>query len=130
VIVRLGDKWFWLIPLSKEKVSVGCVLDQEELCGRKPPAVLFERIWRSSAAMRERMGRRRRFRRSRRRRIFRIGTGGWWGPRLLRVGDAAGFMDPIFSAGVYLAMTSGQQRGAGGDGVAGPGGGWRGSSEV
>ena len=31
------------------------------------------------------------------------------GPRLLRVGDAAGFMDPIFSAGVYLAMTSGQR---------------------
>ena len=30
------------------------------------------------------------------------------GPRLLRVGDAAGFMDPIFSAGVYLAMVSGK----------------------
>jgi len=30
------------------------------------------------------------------------------GPRLLRVGDAAGFMDPIFSAGVYLAMHSGK----------------------
>jgi hypothetical protein len=28
--------------------------------------------------------------------------------RLLRVGDAAGFMDPIFSAGVYLAMHSGK----------------------
>jgi FADH2-dependent halogenase len=31
------------------------------------------------------------------------------GHRLLRVGDAAGFMDPIFSAGVYLAMHSGRQ---------------------
>ena len=30
------------------------------------------------------------------------------GPRLLRVGDAAGFMDPIFSAGVYLASWSGK----------------------
>src|SRR5262249_8525507 len=30
------------------------------------------------------------------------------GPRLLRVGDAAGFMDPIFSAGVYLAMHTGK----------------------
>src|SRR5205814_6142610 len=28
------------------------------------------------------------------------------GQRLLRVGDAAGFMDPIFSAGVYLACYS------------------------
>ena len=26
----------------------------------------------------------------------------------MRVGDAAGFMDPIFSAGVYLAMFSGR----------------------
>src|SRR5262249_40628933 len=30
------------------------------------------------------------------------------GHRLLRVGDAAGFMDPIFSAGVFLAMWSGK----------------------
>jgi FADH2-dependent halogenase len=30
------------------------------------------------------------------------------GERLLRVGDAAGFMDPIFSAGVFLAMWSGR----------------------
>jgi FADH2-dependent halogenase len=30
------------------------------------------------------------------------------GHRLMRVGDAAGFMDPIFSAGVYLAMYSGR----------------------
>jgi len=30
------------------------------------------------------------------------------GERLLRVGDAAAFMDPIFSAGVYLAMFSGR----------------------
>lgn len=28
--------------------------------------------------------------------------------RVLRAGDAAGFMDPIFSAGVYLAMFSGK----------------------
>ena len=28
VIVRLVNKWFWIIPLSREKVSVGCVMDQ------------------------------------------------------------------------------------------------------
>jgi flavin-dependent dehydrogenase len=28
------------------------------------------------------------------------------GPRLLRIGDAAGFLDPIFSTGVFLAMYS------------------------
>ena len=35
VIVRLENKWFWLIPLSKEKVSVGCVMDQEEFAQAK-----------------------------------------------------------------------------------------------
>jgi FADH2-dependent halogenase len=30
------------------------------------------------------------------------------GERLIRIGDAAGFLDPIFSSGVYLAMLSGK----------------------
>jgi flavin-dependent dehydrogenase len=30
------------------------------------------------------------------------------GERMLRVGDAAGFLDPIFSSGVYMAMLSGK----------------------
>lgn len=39
VIVRLENKWFWIIPISKEKVSVGCVMDAEEYAGLKlPPA--------------------------------------------------------------------------------------------
>src|SRR6185503_18376471 len=28
-IVRLENKWFWLIPLSPQKVSVGCVMDKD-----------------------------------------------------------------------------------------------------
>ena len=31
------------------------------------------------------------------------------GKRLLRVGDAAGFLDPVFSSGVFIAMTSGKR---------------------
>src|SRR6185503_17663678 len=30
IIVQLKDKWFWIIPLSPAKVSVGCVMDQAE----------------------------------------------------------------------------------------------------
>ncbi|MEI8309675.1 MAG: tryptophan 7-halogenase, partial [Verrucomicrobiota bacterium] len=30
-------------------------------------------------------------------------------PRLVRVGDASGFLDPVFSSGVMLAMASAQQ---------------------
>ena len=109
IIVRLENKWFWLIPLSAEKVSVGCVMDQEEFArAKETPAAIFERLWRSSAAMLERM--------ETASVVGSIQTTGDFsyknsrlvGPRLLRVGDAAGFMDPIFSAGVYLAMYSGK----------------------
>src|SRR5262245_37647737 len=56
VIIRLQDKWFWLIPVSEKKTSVGCVMDQAEFAGAKQsPAELFERIWKSSTAVRARM---------------------------------------------------------------------------
>jgi FADH2-dependent halogenase len=109
VIVRLADKWFWLIPISADKTSVGCVMDQAEFAGAKQtPAGLFARLWRESPPLCERM--------TGAALIGSIQTTGdfsyhntrFAGHRLLRVGDAAGFMDPIFSAGVYLAMTSGK----------------------
>src|SRR5689334_19753782 len=37
VIVRLHNKWFWIIPLSDEKTSVGCVIDAEEFARAKQP---------------------------------------------------------------------------------------------
>src|SRR5215469_13419356 len=30
VIVRLDNKWFWIIPISSTKTSVGCVMDKDE----------------------------------------------------------------------------------------------------
>jgi flavin-dependent dehydrogenase len=109
VIVRLEDKWFWLIPLSAEKVSVGCVLDQEAFAkAKEAPEALFTRFWQSSAAMRERMECARPAGPIHTTSDFSYFNRRLIGPRLLRVGDAAGFMDPIFSAGVYLAMHSGK----------------------
>jgi flavin-dependent dehydrogenase len=109
LIVRLADKWFWLIPLSPERTSVGLVMDQEAFArAEESPAAVFQRVCESSAEMRSRM----KFARP----LGPLQTTGDFsyynrrlaGPRLLRVGDAAGFMDPVFSAGVYLAMHSGK----------------------
>jgi FADH2-dependent halogenase len=109
VIVRLANKWFWIIPLSKTKVSVGCVLDQTEFVKAKQvPADLFERVWRSSAEMRSRMNGARLLNAIQTTSDFSYYNRKLASPRLLRVGDAAGFMDPIFSAGVYMAMHSGK----------------------
>ncbi len=107
IIVRLADKWFWLIPLTSEKVSVGCVLDQEEFGRMKePPEKLFARLWQSSPALVERMRNAELIQPIQTTSDFSYFNRRLTGQRLLRVGDAAAFMDPIFSAGVYLAMYS------------------------
>ena len=109
VIVRLENKWFWIIPLHPDKVSVGCVMDRDEFVVRKTsPEEIFWAEVRRSKPMAERL--------AQAQALVPIQTTGdfsyrnrrFVGPRLLRVGDAAGFMDPIFSAGVYLAMFSGK----------------------
>ncbi len=109
VIVRLENKWFWIIPISPEKTSVGCVLDQTEFAAAKStPAEVFQRLVDSSAVMRERMGDTTLVGPIHTTSDFSYRNRRLVGPRLLRVGDAAGFMDPIFSAGVFLAMYSGK----------------------
>jgi FADH2-dependent halogenase len=109
VIVRLENKWFWLIPLSAEKVSVGVVMDQEEFAkAKQTPGEVFTRLWQSSSEMRARMKDAKLVNAIQTTSDFSYYNLRLVGPRLLRVGDAAGFMDPIFSSGVYLAMYSGE----------------------
>jgi FADH2-dependent halogenase len=110
VIIRLENKWFWLIPVSDRKTSVGCVMDQAEFAqAKQSPAALFEQLWRSSTAMRKRMQNAMLVNAIQTTSDFSYYNRRLIGLRLLRVGDAAGFMDPIFSAGVYLAMYSGKK---------------------
>lgn len=109
LIVRLADKWFWLIPLSPKKVSVGLVMDQEAFTrAKQAPADLFTRAFQSSSEMRGRMNNARPVSPLQVTSDFSYRNRRLIGPRLLRIGDAAGFMDPIFSSGVYVAMYSGR----------------------
>ena len=109
VIIRLEDKWFWLIPVSPTRTSVGCVLDQEEFIrAKESPADAFARVWKSSSEMRRRMEGSRLVNELQTTADFSYRNRRLTGPRLMRVGDAAGFMDPIFSSGVFLAMYSGK----------------------
>lgn len=109
VIVRLENKWFWLIPLSEEKISVGCVMDAEEFARmKKSPEEVFNGIVAGSTVLRERMANARLLNEIQTTSDFSYHNKRFVDRRLLRVGDAAGFMDPIFSAGVYLAMSSGK----------------------
>ncbi len=109
VIVRLANQWFWLIPISPDKTSVGCVMDKDAFAGMKESAGnRFQQLVQSSPVMRERMAASQPVGSLQTTTDFSYFNRRLIGPRLLRVGDAAGFMDPIFSAGVHLALWSGK----------------------
>lgn len=109
VIVRLQNRWFWLIPISGERTSVGLVIDRKDLEREgNDPAKSFWDAVKASPVMRERLANATVHGDLKTIADFSYHNRRLASSRLLRVGDAAGFMDPIFSAGVYLAMWSGK----------------------
>lgn len=109
IIVRLENKWFWIIPLDAEKTSVGLVIDKDEFTSSKgTPQEIFQHWVDTNPAVAERMKNAELVGEVKTTSDFSYYNKSFYGNRLLRVGDAAGFMDPIFSAGVYLAMWSGR----------------------
>ena len=109
VITRLENKWFWIIPVSKEKTSVGLVLDKDEFTASKcTPMEVFNQWQENSPVMQGRMKNAQLVGEIQTTADFSYFNRRLVGKRVLRIGDAAGFMDPIFSAGVYLAMWSGK----------------------
>lgn len=115
VIVRLDNKWFWLIPLClgeagrPSKVSVGLVMDRDELAAAKRPAEeIFQAFVAQSPPVAARLREAKLVSPVHVTSDFSYRNTTLFGPRLVRVGDAAGFIDPIFSSGVFLAMFSGK----------------------
>lgn len=108
-IVRLEDGWFWLIPLAGGKMSVGMVRTVEAL---KQFGGTAEEWFTKTVAASQDLSRRMRA-------AERLGEFNKTGDysyhheqlatdRAILVGDAAGFIDPIFSSGVHIATKSGQ----------------------
>ena len=102
------DGWFWMIPLPDDVMSVGFVGDQSAFKGRRgtPHDLFMERIsgsptvsarMRGAALLSE---------------VTSTGNYSYrstaaWGEGYMMIGDAFGFVDPVFSSGVLLAMTAG-----------------------
>jgi flavin-dependent dehydrogenase len=106
-----NDGWFWYIPLPDDIVSVGVVGDIDRLVtqnkGKSPEEILEEEI-RNCRGLDDRMTTAERvgpvhvladfsYRASR------CAGDGW-----VLVGDAFGFLDPMYSSGVFLALKSGE----------------------
>ena len=101
--------WFWYIPLADDVTSVGVVADHTHLFrdrSRQPEEIYFDEVARCPGvqpriADAERIG------------PFRVAkeysyrsrkaAGDGW----VLVGDAFGFLDPLYSSGILLALTSG-----------------------
>lgn len=108
IIVRLHDGWFWIIPISAERTSVGLVTSVEAMRRAGDPEAAFQSTVAGSARLRELMGR------SRPVAPFRVAADYSYVrrefafPRVVLAGDAAAFYDPIFSSGVYISTYSAQ----------------------
>ena len=112
LIVRRRNSWMWLIPLSPEKTSVGLVMDHAEFRARTgEPGDLLEAAIRDTAAVTSRFAAAERVEQVHTAADFSYRNGRLVAPRLVRAGDAGGFIDPIFSSGVMLATNSGLDAG-------------------
>lgn len=109
VLVVRERSWCWMIPLSKTRTSVGIVLDQEEFAiAKKSPEAMFDEIVASTTELRRRMAGARIETKVHVISDYSFQVDRMVSDRLIRIGDAAGFMDPIFSSGVMLAMQLGR----------------------
>ncbi|MDI1315271.1 tryptophan 7-halogenase [Prosthecobacter sp.] len=110
LIIRRENSWFWMIPLADDKVSVGLVLDQAQFKALKmEPQQVFDEAVLKTRAVRERMINAKAISQGHVLTDFSYTNRKLVSERLVRVGDAAGFIDPVFSSGVMLAMITGRQ---------------------
>ena len=106
-IVRFKDGWFWLIPLANDVTSVGLVVPTEtvRLCEGDVSQV-FEQAVRANPELVARLARAQNTVPLRATADYSWRFRSFATPRVLLAGDAAGFVDPIFSSGVLLAVFS------------------------
>jgi flavin-dependent dehydrogenase len=106
-IAILKDSWFWMIPVTTEVMSVGLVVDRDHVihCGLTPEQLL-EKTIEASPHMSHVMAQATRTSQVYVRKDFSFRMKNLVGPNFALAGDAAGFLDPIFSTGVFMAMKS------------------------
>jgi flavin-dependent dehydrogenase len=109
-IIVFPAGWFWVIPFRDGRTSVGAVVSSEWMKTRKPGESVNDlhrrAVAESPVAMRMLEGAEQ---------LFPAGAAAdfsfrvrdYAGDGLLLVGDAAGFIDPLFSTGAHLAMHGG-----------------------
>jgi len=99
--------WFWYIPLRNDIVSIGCTGTMSYMFSKgMTPEAIFERELSRCPALQTRL-----VNATRHTEYFSTKDYSYFskqpaGPGWVLVGDACGFIDPVYSSGVYLALKS------------------------
>ena len=105
---KTKEAWFWYIPLADGTVSVGLVGDNDFVLKRQgPPEKAFAEEIANCPGIERRLQDATQVGKFNVAKEFSYCTTQQSGPGWVLVGDAGGFIDPIYSSGVYLALKSG-----------------------
>jgi geranylgeranyl reductase family protein len=108
-MVRGADRWFWIIPLTPERTSIGVVTDTSNFReAKQDPQKFFEEALAEQPNIAETMRDAQRVSQVYSATDFSYRNTKLAGDRWMLAGDAAGFIDPVFSSGVFLAIMSGE----------------------
>lgn len=102
--------WIWMIPLRNDVVSVGATCRPDYLKTRKTELkqFLLDTLNMAPAAM-ARMRRAASISPVRVAANYSYRARQLWGDNFIAIGDACAFVDPVFSSGVFLAMSNAEQ---------------------
>jgi flavin-dependent dehydrogenase len=108
-IARIPGGWFWLIPLAGNRTSVGLVLPAEKIRAAEVRSLdaIFQEAVLSAPEVRDRMSAATPLSALQVTADYSWKHSSFASRRVILTGDAAGFVDPIFSSGVMLALKSG-----------------------
>ena len=109
----LGDGcWFWHIPLREGRASVGCVVDRERWAqSDQEAAAFYHQRLASSPFLVDFLDGAEQVTEVHTEANFSYSASRFSGSGWTLLGDAAAFLDPIFSTGVLLALLSGEAAG-------------------
>jgi flavin-dependent dehydrogenase len=110
-IYSFAHGWMWMIPLPEGVMSVGAVCRPEYLKERKaaPREFLLETLQGNPALWRRMRGAELIGNEVRVTGNYSYDSRQMGGPGWVLIGDAFAFIDPVFSSGVYLAMSGAEQ---------------------
>lgn len=109
IVLSLQDKkgWFWYIPMHDDVVSVGVVSDFNYLFkGRTNHDITYAEEMEKCPAVKERIANARQVAQVKATKDYSYRASQVAGDGWVLVGDAFGFLDPLYSSGVLLALKS------------------------